>query len=404
MTPAGETPVGAAEALPTADTRRPGDFPTRVDDLRLPARLGLALCEPRRALARVDVVGGGLGDAAWLVLIGIACFRLEDLMRALLGITHLSFGTVIRQMLAVVSYEDREAMIVILPAAIAVTLAAGRGRRDPSRDFEIAALAYVPFFTVRALFRTLDLEAFFGPLPPAIDQLFLAAAFLWACVFLGMAIATARRRELPPVRAGGSSLPPVPPLPSELPVIHPLRRSRVTVAAVGALLGAAFFVNLGWVLRNASAIRPLVRGKRAPDFSLARIDGQPGEVRLSALEGKVVLLDFWASWCQPCVRMLPSLNELYGQWQARGVEFVGINSDGATVSAQELSQFMAEHQTPYPMVIDRTGDVGSQYKVVALPHIVVVGRDGSIAKTFWGVTSVTELASVLGEEINRPTR
>jgi hypothetical protein len=82
-------------------------------------------------------------DAGYLVLLGLICFRLEDVTRALLGITHLSFGTVLRQMLAVLSQEVQEAIIVVLPAAVAVTLGAGRGKRDPSRDLELGAAAYI---------------------------------------------------------------------------------------------------------------------------------------------------------------------------------------------------------------------------------------------------------------------
>jgi thiol-disulfide isomerase/thioredoxin len=386
-----------------APTEAPGSItsvPTPPRDLPLPARFGMALVEPRAALVRVDARGGGLRDAAWLVAFGILCFRLEDVMRALLGLTHLSFGTVIRQMLAVISFEVREAIVVILPAAVAVTIAAGRRRRDPSRDLELGALVYVPFFAVRAVYRTLDLDAFFGPLPVAANQLASTLAFLWACVFLGMAIAVARRRE--PIDPNQSITSPLPPSSLPAPLVGPRLRSRIAVAMGAGLLGAAFFVNAGWVLRNANAIKPLARGKAAPNFSLDRIDGKPGQVSLAGLHGKVVLLDFWASWCGPCVQMLPTLHHLYDDWRGRGVEFVGINSDGPAATEAELHDFLAARPASYPIVIDRNGEVGSAYKVVALPHIVVVGRDGAIRRTFWGVTSADEIADALSAEAAAP--
>jgi peroxiredoxin len=383
----------------------PPTDPVPPKDLPLPARFGMALVEPRHALARVEAIGGGLRDAAWLVLFGILCFRLEDVMRALLGLTHLSFGTVIRQMLAVISFEVREAIVVVLPAAVAVTVAAGRKRRDPSRDLELGALVYVPFFAVRAIYRTLDLDAFFGPLPVVANQMASVLAFLWACVFLGMAIATARRRE--PVDPNASINSPLSPAQLGAPsnvaaLVGPRRRSRIAVALGAGLLGAAFFVNAGWVLRNANAIKPLARGKAAPDFTLERLDGKPGQISLSGLHGKVVLLDFWASWSGPCVQMLPTLHRLYGDWHTRGVEFVGINSDGPAATDQELHEFLAARPAPYPIVIDRNGEVGGAYKVVALPHIVVVGRDGAVRRTFWGVTSADEIAEALAAESAAP--
>jgi thiol-disulfide isomerase/thioredoxin len=367
----------------------------------------MALVEPRRALARVEITGGGVRDAVWLVVLGLVCFRLEDVMRALLGITHLSAGTVVRQMLSFISIELRDAMFVVVPAAVVVTVAAGRGRRDPSRDLELAALAYVPFFVIRAIYRALDLEAFMGPLPRSANQLASLLAVIAACAMVGLAIATTRRRPLAsPAGAPGTGTASQPghqtndsaDLQSEsLPV--PRLRSRLVVTAAAALLGAAFFVNIGWVARNVDAIRPLTQGKPAPNFSLARIDGVSGEVQLSSLKGKVVLLDFWASWCGPCVQMLPTLHGLYQDWRDKGVEFVGINTEGAAVSRSELAAFLKERPSPYPVVLDPDGEVGGLYKVVALPHIVLVGRGGEIRKTFWGVTSAHEIATALAGEI-----
>jgi cytochrome c biogenesis protein CcmG, thiol:disulfide interchange protein DsbE len=388
-----------ASAAPGSVPPEPAPF----KDLPMPARYGMVLVEPRQALARVEAVGGGLRDAIWLVVFGVLCFRLEDVMRALLGITHQPLISVIRQMLAVVTFEVREAIMVILPAAVAITLAAGRKRRDPSRDIELGALVYVPFFAVRAIYRTLDLGAFLGPLPFAINQLNTAVAFLCACIFVGMAIAVARRRELvDPDPVSGQARSPLPATPLPAALVGPRVRSRVAVAVAAGVLGAAFFVNAGWVFRNASAIKPLARGKTAPNFSLARIDGKPGEISLAGLQGKVVLLDFWASWCGPCVQMLPTLHGLYEDWRGRGVEFVGINSDGPGTSDEELQGFLAARPAPYPIVIDRNGEVGHAYKVVALPHLVVVGRDGAVRRTFWGATTSQEIAEALAAEAAAP--
>lgn len=351
----------------------------------LPARLGALLASPARALRRIDASGGGVRDAAWLVLFGALCFRLEDLARAVLGITHLSAGLVLRQTLAVFSQELREAVMVVVGAGVGITILAGRGRRDPSLDIELGAACYVPFFAARGVLRTVDLDALFGPVSPFLHQVFDGAALAWATVLFVLAVRTARARTPGVAVAAGA-------------VVARLG-DRVAASALAAVLGGALFVNAGWVARNMNAIRPLRSGSEAPAFSLPRIDGRTGSVALGDLRGKVVLLDFWASWCAPCVQMLPTLHHVYADWQPRGVEIVGINSDGPSSTVQDVRDFLTERPAPYPMVRD-DGTVGGLYKVVALPHMVVIGRDGGIRKVFWGMTSKTELDEALGQALN----
>jgi peroxiredoxin len=94
------------------------------------------------------------------------------------------------------------------------------------------------------------------------------------------------------------------------------------------------------------------------------------------------------------VQMLPTLHDLYDEFHPRGAEFVGINSDGPAATAEEVRAFLRRRPAPYPMVLD-DGDVGGRYNVMALPHMVVLGRDGDIRKVFWGITSRNELARAL---------
>ena len=161
---------------------------------------------------------------------------------------------------------------------------------------------------------------------------------------------------------------------------------------------------LAIILMFAFVIVPLMRpkqrdakiGRPAPDFSLEVIHrGDPGNrMRLSTLRGKAVLLDFWASWCAPCLQMMPTLHDLYQQWQPRGAEFVGINSDGPGMTAAQVQEFLRAHPAPYPIVLD-DADVGDRYQVEALPDLVVIDRGGAIRNVFWGITSKSELSRAL---------
>jgi thiol-disulfide isomerase/thioredoxin len=154
-----------------------------------------------------------------------------------------------------------------------------------------------------------------------------------------------------------------------------------------------------WSARNLAALRPIERGQIAPDFSLARIDGAPGAIAISALRGQVVVLDFWATWCGPCVQMIPVLDGLHRTWAARGVTFVGVNSDGGGATVEDIRAFMVEHPMSYPVVRDGDGEVGARYRLEALPNIVVVGRDGRIRGSFIGLTMQGTLEKALRDAV-----
>ncbi|MDB4983080.1 MAG: alkyl hydroperoxide reductase/Thiol specific antioxidant/Mal allergen, partial [Myxococcales bacterium] len=168
----------------------------------------------------------------------------------------------------------------------------------------------------------------------------------------------------------------------------------LAVAAVGVAANGA------WSARHLSALKPLSHGQPAPDFRLPRGDGTPGSLALSELRGHVVVLDFWATWCPPCLAMMPTVHELDHEWRGRGVSFVGVNSDGG-IDPAVLQEFVASHGITYPVVVDE-GDVGSLYKVRSLPTMIVVGKDGAIRRTFLGFTSKGSLASVLEDAVAAP--
>jgi cytochrome c biogenesis protein CcmG/thiol:disulfide interchange protein DsbE len=233
----------------------------------------------------------------------------------------------------------------------------------------------------------LFLPGFLPPPPPNGQLVAIALAVAAALPMFGFALRATARRV--PAGEGASA--------AVTLVFLPRTRSRVAASVLAAALGAGLFVNGGFSAHNLEALRPIGRGKTAPAFSLPRIDGEPGNLALGTLRGHVVLLDFWASWCAPCVKMMPTLHQLYGEWRSRGVEFVGINSDGPGASVEQFRSLMHAHS--YPMVIDTDGEVGDLYKLKALPHMVLVGADGTVRRTFSGYTAKAELAAALAEAV-----
>lgn len=339
-------------------------------------RLGMLLVSPRHALAGIITrQRGALRDAFVLVLLSVLAFRLPELVRAVTSVVRVSFSAGLTELVGVVAAEVRTAAFVTLVSALAIVVLAGRGRRDASLALELGAGCYVPYFVAFAPLRLLDMEALLGYVPEFWGRVVRLIAWAWVALMVALAVRQLRMqgRTVAPASASIAGL--------------------LGVLVLGFPVAAAL-VGTTWSARHYDLLRPLGRSDQAPDFVLARIDGKPGAVRLSSLRGRVVLLDFWATWCPPCLAMIPTLHELYEKWRPKGVEFVGIDSDGPASTPEEVQAFLTKRPFPYPVVVDDKG-VGGLYRVYSIPHIVVVGPDGKIARVLVGGVTKGMLESAL---------
>lgn len=113
----------------------------------------------------------------------------------------------------------------------------------------------------------------------------------------------------------------------------------------------------------------------APDFEVETFDGEP--LRLSDLRGKVVVLNFWASWCPPCRWEMPFFETMWQEYRDRDVVFVGI---AMSDTLENVQAFAEEAGVTYPVALDTTTEVARAYEVLSLPTTFFIGKDGNIER------------------------
>lgn len=117
----------------------------------------------------------------------------------------------------------------------------------------------------------------------------------------------------------------------------------------------------------------------APNFTLASTEFE--EVSLSDYEGKVVLLDFWATWCKPCEEEMPIFIELYDQYRERGFEVLGVSLDDEGLAV--INPFIEKLGVNYTILL-ADGDIVDNYNLLAIPSAYLINRNGRIVQVFEG--------------------
>ncbi|HEU0022848.1 MAG TPA: TlpA disulfide reductase family protein [Dehalococcoidia bacterium] len=135
-----------------------------------------------------------------------------------------------------------------------------------------------------------------------------------------------------------------------------------------------------------------VEANAAAAFTLELMNGEVLE--LADLQGKVVLVDFWASWCAPCRQEAPVLQQVYREYAGRPVEFVGVD---IWDRREDANQYVQDFAVPYPNGVDESGVIAIDYGVRGIPEKFFIGRDGLVHRKFVGPIHADALRAVLDE-------
>jgi cytochrome c biogenesis protein CcmG, thiol:disulfide interchange protein DsbE len=247
-----------------------------------------------------------------------------------------------------------------------------------------------------------ELEAAYAAKRAAYDTSRLAG--------MGQEMLELAQTRLAQLEAAYRSLRPALALPPHLTGDAERRRDRETIVALLVFLGIALMVLL---MRNIAvpersviaqgAEAAALTSKPAPEFTLEAIDGT--QVSLSQYRGQVVLVNFWATWCPPCVREMPSLVRIYEQYKGQGFVILGINTTYQD-DRVKAAQFAQDNGMRFPVLLNIDPEVTAGYGSRLMPTSYLIDRNGKIVYTRVGQVDEQNLservAALLAEPAPQP--
>jgi peroxiredoxin len=156
----------------------------------------------------------------------------------------------------------------------------------------------------------------------------------------------------------------------------------ITIRQAGALRAARLVLAAALAVAANTAAPAIAPLATAPDFTLHTMNGP--NLRLAEQRGRVVMVNFWATWCGPCREEMPQLNRLYQKYKGAGFVLLGVNVDDDTRNAADVA---AKLGLKFPVLLDTDKTVSRQYELATMPSTVLIDRDGKVRYIHRGYVS-----------------
>ncbi|MDM5192823.1 thiol-disulfide oxidoreductase ResA [Bacillus hominis] len=131
-------------------------------------------------------------------------------------------------------------------------------------------------------------------------------------------------------------------------------------------------------------------GKEAPNFVVTDLEGK--KIELKDLKGKGVFLNFWGTWCKPCEKEMPYMNELYPKYKEKGVEIIALDADETDIA---VKNFVNQYGLKFPVAIDKGQKIIGTYGVGPLPTSFLIDKDGKVVEQIIGEQTKEQLEGYL---------
>lgn len=173
-----------------------------------------------------------------------------------------------------------------------------------------------------------------------------------------------------------------------------MSQKKLLVIFAAIVLGCGIY----FVKRSPRNTASATQRNPAPDFSLPQLDGKP--LTLSSYRGNVVLLDFWATWCDPCRDEIPHFVDLQNKYASQGLQIIGVSMDD---SPDPVRPFYQEFKMNYPVVMG-SAKIGDLYGgILGLPVALLIDRTGRISAKHIGATDPSVIEKEIVEQLHMPS-